>query len=193
MKICKDGDYERKVTFDAWNSYDVFIVFTESIAQSRTKRYGSAGGSDGAKALHVSAEGGRSHLFFKIGNAPSGVIAHECWHAIRRMMVEWAGVEDLDNETVAYHLGWLVGKVVDFRNDLIDAGVGMGSIALKQSRVLGVKSSSRKQAVNENDRSGRVSAVIGGHAQEESGTPQASAQADGCGDLGSDSTSAGCC
>ena len=123
MKKTRFGDYERKVTFACWANYDVHVVFTESIPLSRKARYGTAGDSDGAGALHASAIGGRAHLFFKIGNCPTGVIAHESWHAICCLMTEWAGVKELDNEAVAYDLGYLVQKVADFRNDLIDSGV----------------------------------------------------------------------
>lgn len=37
-----------------------------------------------------------------------GDIAHECWHAVNRMLKS-LGVE-LDSETVAYHLGYLVNR-----------------------------------------------------------------------------------
>jgi hypothetical protein len=41
-----------------------------------------------------------------------GDMAHESWHATKRMM-EYVGVE-LDSETCAYHLGFLTGKIFRF-------------------------------------------------------------------------------
>lgn len=48
-------------------------------------------------------------IFFRL-HPTFGTIAHESWHAIRRLM-EWAGIA-IDSETVAYHLGYLVDKIV---------------------------------------------------------------------------------
>jgi len=45
-------------------------------------------------------------------NASVGDIAHESWHAVRRMM-EYVGAE-LDNEAVAYHLGYMVQEIFKF-------------------------------------------------------------------------------
>ena len=56
-------------------------------------------------------EGSISFLFIK-PDASVGTIAHESWHVIKRML-DTRGV-DLDNETVAYHLGYLVDKVFQF-------------------------------------------------------------------------------
>src|ERR1039458_5704373 len=160
MKKTKFGDYERVVTFTVWSEYDVHIVFTEDIGRSRKARYGTYGLCDSAGALHVSAEHGHAHIFFKLSGAPTGIIAHECWHAIYHMMIEWAGVTELDNEAVAYHLGYLVQKVIDFREALIHSGVFApgwdDKQALRQSKVLGVKSSSRKQATHGNESSQRI-------------------------------------
>jgi len=132
MKKTKHGDYERTVCFPIWSDYEVKIVFCEDLGKARKARYGTSGASDNATALHTQSVNGTSHLFFIIGNCPTGVVAHECWHAIKAMLIEWAGVSDLDNETVAYHLGYLVQKVADFRNDLIDAKI--------MPQILGVKS-----------------------------------------------------
>ena len=60
-------------------------------------------------AIHCKDEG-RSFVFLK-HNASAGNVAHESWHVVRRMM-NWLGV-DLDNEAVAYHLGYLVNRIVE--------------------------------------------------------------------------------
>lgn len=41
-----------------------------------------------------------------------GMIAHECWHCVRRML-RFVGAE-LDNEVVGYHLGYAVNVVYEF-------------------------------------------------------------------------------
>src|SRR5271157_3190142 len=140
FKRTKYGDYERRVFFPIFSDYELHVVFTQNIVESRKARYGCSGASGDAGAMHSMAAGGHAHLFFKIGNSPSGIIAHECWHAIYGLMKEWAGVDHFDNETIAYHLGYLVQKVNDFRNDLIDANLipyDWGNrLAQKQSQVL---------------------------------------------------------
>ena len=63
-----------------------------------------------ANALTISA--GNVIFIFLRPNADVGAIAHESWHAVRYMLGT-LGV-DLDNETVAYHLGYLVNKIFNF-------------------------------------------------------------------------------
>lgn len=60
-----------------------------------------------ACAIHIDNEG-FSFLFLPYKCSP-GVVAHESWHVIRRM-AEWVGAE-LDNEMIAYHLGYLTDEV----------------------------------------------------------------------------------
>ena len=45
-------------------------------------------------------------------DANEALVAHESWHAIHKMLEVMQA--DLDNETVAYHLGYLVAKVHAF-------------------------------------------------------------------------------
>lgn len=47
-------------------------------------------------------------------DASAGTIAHEAWHCVRRMLLHMGA--GLDNEVVAYHLGYLVNKMTDFKN-----------------------------------------------------------------------------
>jgi hypothetical protein len=46
-------------------------------------------------------------------NVTEGTIAHESWHAILNMLVRVGA--DLDNEVVAYHLGYLVDEIVKLK------------------------------------------------------------------------------
>lgn len=52
-----------------------------------------------------------SFIFFR-PNVDAGTIAHECYHVARRIL-KYMGCE-VDNEAVAYHLGYLVNKVTRF-------------------------------------------------------------------------------
>jgi hypothetical protein len=66
------------------------------------------GGNDTADAVTI-YDGDMECYIFILPNADPGTIAHEAWHAIRHMMLK-VGVE-LDNEAVAYHLGYLVNRI----------------------------------------------------------------------------------
>lgn len=67
-------------------------------------------------ALHVWV-GSRatSYLIFQ-PDANPGTISHECWHAVRYVLVDFMGAK-VDNEIVAYHLGYLVNRVYPFVNN----------------------------------------------------------------------------
>lgn len=143
IKRTKHDDYERVIQFPIYSYYRLHIVFTEDIARSRKARYGQMGLSEDATALHTSANGGHAHLFFLIGNCPTGVIAHESWHAVHCMFINWVGAKEMDNEIIAYHIGYITQEIANFRNDLIDAKIG-------------VKSSNKKKVIHGNKISQRV-------------------------------------
>ena len=116
LKKTKYNDYEKDITFPVFVGYRVHVVFTDDLRKSRIARYGDKGLSEDAAALHCVAKNGNAHLFFDLSKVSTCIIAHESWHAVRRML-EWAGAE-LDNEVVAYHLGYIVGLVFDFWLDI---------------------------------------------------------------------------
>lgn len=123
-RVCKHGDYEKKIVFPVWSNYVVHVVFTNNLASSYYKRYHREREFIGTHAFHAVSHnpGGHAHLFFKIGDSPAGVVAHECWHAVRELL-NYGGVEQLDNEMIAYHLGYLVQQASNFLYELIDSGV----------------------------------------------------------------------
>lgn len=125
MKTTRHGDYEKTVRFLVWSNYAVRIVFTHDIGKSLNAR-GNPRKTEATEALHWNIGNG-SVLIFKIGDCASGTIAHECWHAIRTMLVDYCGVETMEDEVTAYHLGYLVQQVTNFRNELIDKKVGVKS------------------------------------------------------------------
>jgi hypothetical protein len=104
------------VKFPAWN-YDIHVTLTSDVDLSTTRRQRYI---DGCELMYSYAHGG-CHIGHKGAleswvilpmDAPCSSVAHEAWHAIRHMMVS-AGA-DLDSETVAYHLGYLVGQIIRF-------------------------------------------------------------------------------
>ena len=132
LKKTKYGDYEYKVTFNVFGSV-VYIVFSENMVKSINGRYPQINTSEkdfGAMCCRRRGEPDQ-HIFFELGNCPVGTLAHECWHAVRYMLLDWSHCE-LDNETIAYHLGWLVDMTSRFRNALIDAGLGVKSKSKKR-------------------------------------------------------------
>lgn len=98
----------KTVELPVWH-WTVQIVFTDNVIA-----YGEHRGWKAEKEQTVNA----ITLFFDdsltsvlvFGNNPSpGTIAHEVWHAVRRMLTHMGA--ELDNEVVAYHLGYLVEEV----------------------------------------------------------------------------------
>jgi hypothetical protein len=174
MKKTKHGDYEKLIKFPVWSNYKIEVIFTEALLASYYSRYGEAGvaGNPLTDALHTT-NSGISQIFYS-PTAPARVISHEAWHAVFAMF-KWAGVENYDDETIAYHLGWLIGEIIEFQNTVFQF----------------VKSSSRKQATHERQNSSRVMAGLQGlpsHAGRATGQDReagkagpTSAQADGCG------------
>lgn len=66
----------------------------------------------GADAMTISVDNEPISYIFLKPNVSVGTIAHECWHAIKNL-VNYVNV-GIENETVAYHLGYLVDKVFKF-------------------------------------------------------------------------------
>lgn len=113
MKKTRHGDYEKTIRFPVFSNYQVKVVFTDDVAASKKARYGTDFDTSNASAVHCHDETqGVSHIIFDINRACNGTMAHESWHAIYAMM-KWAGA-GLENEVVAYHLGYLTQRVNDF-------------------------------------------------------------------------------
>lgn len=103
-------EHFRRINFPAWYTY-IVVVLTEDVQASIHKR-ASDYDVENTGAICMKSDTATSMLIFDI-NAPCGIIAHECWHAIRRMIVFHGG--ELENEVVAYHLGYLVEQVCKFQ------------------------------------------------------------------------------
>jgi hypothetical protein len=120
----KFGDYETFARFPVFSNFTVYIVFTVDIRKSYEARY--TGSLDHADTEALTAYGAKhARMFFKVGDACTGTIAHESVHAIQHLLEDFADVRKIDYEVLAYHVGYLVQSVADFRNKLIDAGIGV--------------------------------------------------------------------
>jgi hypothetical protein len=106
----------RHVHFPVFSYYCVHVEITPDIEKSLSKYPETRGicpdhtsHADGV-TVHVD-DHGKDFIFLNPDCTP-GVIAHEAWHSISRML-SYVGV-DLDSETVAYHLGYLVDEIFKF-------------------------------------------------------------------------------
>lgn len=101
------------IKFPVLGEYRVRVVVTSDLKKSLEQHGIPADADDNSTyAMAVHEDGtGYSAIFLPYGANISSVV-HESWHVIRRMM-EYLGIE-LDNETVAYHLGYLTEKVYNF-------------------------------------------------------------------------------
>jgi hypothetical protein len=94
-------------TFD----YQMKIIVTGDVTKAAVELGTDKEFAERSAALHIKwPDEGASTLVLGFDAKP-GTIAHESWHAVRSMLA-WCGAE-LDNETVGYHLGYLVGQIHD--------------------------------------------------------------------------------
>lgn len=93
------------VTFPVFSGYKIRIIFARDVCATG-KRLGVD--LTGAVAAHVNGGGPCAWIVF--GLIPdAATIAHEASHAVRCLLT-WAGARN-DNETFAYHLDFLVGRI----------------------------------------------------------------------------------
>ena len=109
----KDKFRERSMTIKlpAWE-YDVHVILSDDVSASHDRIIKKLGGNARGAGADGWCIGNRDacECWLVFGFDPSNsTVAHECWHAIHRMF-RYAGAE-LENEAVAYHLGYLVRRV----------------------------------------------------------------------------------
>jgi hypothetical protein len=98
------------VKYAAWDC-EIDVVLTSNVDASVKRRDPNhEPGTAYAICMH-SAGNPKCLIVLPYGPSPR-TIAHECWHAIR-WMLDFCGAT-YENETVAYHLGHLVGEVSEF-------------------------------------------------------------------------------
>jgi len=93
------------------------VVYTNNINKSRIKRNKKLGKL--TNKLSPLVDGlccTRKHRIYLFITPKStyGVIAHEAYHGITALF-KYIGVDEYDEEIVAYHLGYLIDKIVKFK------------------------------------------------------------------------------
>lgn len=99
------------VVFPVFSNYTVRVVFTADLLKA-VKKYqlpSEAASDPDVAAMTVHMRDVGSFILLQ-HNASAGTIAHESWHAVKRML-DYLGV-GYDSETVAYTLGYLVNQIV---------------------------------------------------------------------------------
>lgn len=98
-----------RIIFPVFNGYVVHIILSQDVRRT---------------ARRLRCDDGPAVAFFLPGNkrgwlvlpldADAGTIAHEASHAVQALF-QWTGVRR-DEETFAYHLDFIVGRVDRFKN-----------------------------------------------------------------------------
>jgi hypothetical protein len=101
------------IEFPALSHYVVHVEISSDIKKSLLKYppTKSIEMEENTHGLAVHTDNAFSYIFLPYDTS-AGDIAHEAWHVIRHMM-EYLSIE-LDNEAVAYHLGYMVNKIFRF-------------------------------------------------------------------------------
>ena len=101
------------IHFPVFCNYTVHIELAEDI-HTAMRKYPTTRNisTEDVEAITVHKDDASfSFVFFK-PNANAGTIAHESYHIVRRIL-KYMGC-DVDNEVVAYHLGYLVNAITNF-------------------------------------------------------------------------------
>lgn len=108
----------RRVKFRVFNSFDITVVRTTNMEASvrrraHTKSFFDRDGdirfTEGLAVHYSNDKAEHSYIFLK-WNCSMGTVAHEAYHVVRRVF-EWHNVA-MENEAVAYHLGYLVSEIL---------------------------------------------------------------------------------
>ena len=110
----KNKIYKKKVLLPQYSTtgneeYTITIVVTDDVDAYCNKVFPAAN-AEGGGAAHVYKHF-ESHIVLPFDSS-IGTVVHECWHAVYRIMKS-IGAE-LENEVVAYTLGWLTELVTGF-------------------------------------------------------------------------------
>jgi hypothetical protein len=101
------------VDFSVWR-YLINVVFTKNLQGAADELgLGNHGLNDNTEAAAIHEEESAVTHVLLHPDADEAAVAHESWHAIRRMLT-YCGAET-ENETVAYHLGFLVGAITKMK------------------------------------------------------------------------------
>lgn len=113
-KLLKKLDLEHYYTFNVgWaNEFEVNVCVTPDVRESRGHRdeiLGTLPERIGSPVALFCGKNNKGYMFFPLIFDPD-TVAHETYHLVDYMM-DRLGVEVRDCEVMAYHIGWIVGKV----------------------------------------------------------------------------------
>jgi hypothetical protein len=99
-----------KICFPAFNGYEVRVILAGNVTRTCSRIQPGFGY---CIAAFIPGEDSKRRGYLVLGLTPdAGTIAHEASHAIQELF-RWAGARR-DEETFAYHLDYLVGRVHKF-------------------------------------------------------------------------------
>lgn len=99
----------KRIVFPVFKDYEIIVVVTTDLKKA-IKRYDSEYDIDeGAAATLLKDD---SSIIFIPICTPLDIMVHESWHAVKNMMDHLE--LELDHETVAYHLGYVVDQIQRF-------------------------------------------------------------------------------
>lgn len=127
IRKTKHGDYEKGFIVHPFARYQVHVIFTKDLQKSwQARNSGRVDIGDDCRAFHHTFDSGYSSLYFLLGDCPTGTVAHECLHAVWALL-EYVGIGFKEEEAVTYLLDYIVQAVQDFKNQMIDQGIGVKS------------------------------------------------------------------
>jgi hypothetical protein len=99
-----------KISFPVFNNYEVIVIFSRNV-RATTRRLKA--GDDHCIACFIPGDADTRRGWLVLAQDPDeGTIAHEASHAVQELF-RWAGARR-DEETFAYHLDFLVGRIHKF-------------------------------------------------------------------------------
>jgi hypothetical protein len=91
------------IIVETWETWNKNFGFIQGPASSTAAAFVQNWGDSNACVYAV----------FRFSEMSPNTIAHEAWHVVRKMLIS-RGAE-LDNEVVAYHVGFIAGEITKFR------------------------------------------------------------------------------
>lgn len=101
--------------FPVFANYDVTVIFTDNIRAVARRHNGRV--SKNTAACFITKRSAPLSGWLVFSRLPNpDEIAHESWHCIFHLL-KTVGAE-IEDEVAAYHLGYLVGKIHQWRNEI---------------------------------------------------------------------------
>lgn len=102
-------------SFPVFSGYKITVVSSNDIKKAIGKfKHTKNVDVENTEACHIAVENEPLSYIFVPHRITLSQMVHESYHAIRRLM-RYHGVNLDDNEVVAYHLGYLVQQISDWR------------------------------------------------------------------------------